>query len=414
MEEVRSQIEHFPWILSYDNVQIPFRVFSQRLDNQGEFGNGTAATVYINRKATPLPATANRNLQEKRREGLKNPLNMLDIMDLAAESYPRLQRHIVYQVLRFLLEAPEFNLATYRNKDSAVFEPPPPVNQLPTGRDSITLQYLLGTVDIPEASYEDHSRLIKEWFRQLDMDGLKTQEKIGLKKVIAWVGDQLTVDRLRNLFKFRAEDLNSFDRLDWMLLPFGWLHCEMAYENSFHKQYFGTSNGTGLKQAFDVLERKGLSTTSIKGTFHYNLREALFHIAEAHLHVEWLNVSGANNLAELRDRTPEELKALAETIVQHHASSEALDHMDSKPEHLHDAAKRQTIMWNRDVLQYIVFDQAIKRGDVGIMEDMLPVLLFRFVGGGNSNYSIEILELLQGLHREWPSEIWHVQSFDSL
>jgi hypothetical protein len=120
MEEVRSQIEHFPWILSYDNVQIPFCVFSQRLDNQGEFGNGTAATVYINRKATPLPSTANHNLQEKHREGQKNPLDMLDIMDLAAESHPRLQRHIVYQVLRFLLEAPEFNRATYRNKDSHI------------------------------------------------------------------------------------------------------------------------------------------------------------------------------------------------------------------------------------------------------------------------------------------------------
>lgn len=37
------------------------------------------------------------------------------------------------------------------------------------------------------------------------------QQKIGLEQVIAWAGDQLTIDRLRNLFKFRAEDLNSYD-----------------------------------------------------------------------------------------------------------------------------------------------------------------------------------------------------------
>jgi len=29
-------------------------------------------------------------------------------------------------------------------------------------------------------------------------------------------------------------------------------------------------------------------------------------------------------------------------------------------------------MWNCDILQYIVLDQAIKNGNVGIMEDMLP------------------------------------------
>jgi hypothetical protein len=36
---------------------------------------------------------------------------------------------------------------------------------------------------------------------------------------------------------------------------------------------------------------------------------------------------------------------------------------------------------------------------------MLPHLLFRFIGGRNSNYATEILELLQGLHREWTPEV---------
>lgn len=75
----------------------------------------------------------------------------------------------------------------------------------------MTLQYLLGTVNIPEASYEDNSRLVKEWLHQLRVEGAKMQKKIGLEQVIAWAGDQLTIDRLRNLFKFRAEDLNSYD-----------------------------------------------------------------------------------------------------------------------------------------------------------------------------------------------------------
>ena len=41
MAEVKGALadDKFPWYISYDNVNIPFRVFSQRLENQGEFGN---------------------------------------------------------------------------------------------------------------------------------------------------------------------------------------------------------------------------------------------------------------------------------------------------------------------------------------------------------------------------------------
>ena len=39
------------------------------------------------------------------------------------------------------------------------------------------------------------------------------------------------------------------------------------------------------------------------------------------------------------------------------------------------------------------------------MEDLLPTLLFRFMGGGNHKYATEILELLYKLDREWPKEL---------
>ena len=69
------------------------------------------------------------------------------------------------------------------------------------------------------------------------------------------------------------------------------------------------------------------------------------------------------------------------------------------------------MQWNRDALQYIVLDHTIHHGDVGLMEDMLPHLLFRFIGGQNSKYANEILELLQGLHREWPADVTSVLPF---
>ena len=39
------------------------------------------------------------------------------------------------------------------------------------------------------------------------------------------------------------------------------------------------------------------------------------------------------------------------------------------------------------------------------MEDFIPHMLFRFIGGSNSNYAIAALEVLQGLHREWSPDV---------
>ncbi|KAF8812627.1 hypothetical protein BYT27DRAFT_7220796 [Phlegmacium glaucopus] len=323
MAEVQAKIEQYPWLISYDNINISFRVFSQRLDNQGEFGNGTAGTIYIKRDAKLLP---------------------------------------------------DFDLKTYQHKKDDRLKAPAPVDQLPCGPEHITLQYLLGTVGIAEVSYEDNSRLINEWFNQLGWDTIAKRIKVSVKKIVAWVGDQLTMDRLRGLFKYCAEDLNSFQRLDFSLFVFGWLHLQMAFANSLHKQFLGTTQGRGLRQGFLLLEKKGLTKVQTKGPFHHDLKETLYHIAEAHLREDWLIVAGVEKLEELRDRTQDQLCKLAKRIVEQRASSQALNNLDAKPKIQHDEQLWQLVI------------------DVGLMEAMLPHLLFRFIGGGNGNYAGEILD----------------------
>ena len=66
-----------------------------------------------------------------------------------------------------------------------------------------------------------------------------------------------------------------------------------------------------------------------------------------------------------------------------------------KAKNKQDQQKCQTIMWNCDIMQHIVLDQAIKHSDVGLMEDMLLQLLFQFMGGRNSNYATEVVELFK-------------------
>lgn len=407
MAEVKGALadDKFPWYISYDNVNIPFRVFSQRLENQGEFGNGTAATVYVKPDGKPLSNHANQDLREKRAAGAQRPLTEMDITRLAMDSHHDIQEHVEYHVLRFLLDSPEFELKLYNQRHDPALLPPLPVNSLPTGQDHRTLQYLLGTINIAEASYEDNYRLVSEWFSQLGWDTTVKRMEVTLKKVVAWIGDQLTMSRLRGLFNFHAEDENSFERLDFSIFVFGWLHCQMAFANSLHKQYLGTDLGRGLKHAFNLLERKGLHKVQTKGPFYHDLDECLHHVAEAHIHEDWLKIGGVEKLSDLRQHTPEQLKQAAKVLVQKRASNEALNKINDTLEDHRDEQLYQIIMWNRDVLQYITLNHAVKQGDVGLMEKMLPHLFLRFVGGGNGNYAVEVLELLQALNREWPQEI---------
>ena len=410
MQEVTRLMQIYPWLISYDNINIPFRVFSQRLDNKDTFSSGVAATVYIKRQAHALSPEVCAQLQESRRIGSQNPITFLDIFKLSIQSYSRVKKFIVYHVLRFLLDSPEFQFQTYAHQDSPLLQPPTPVHALPHGPEHVTLQYLLGSINIPEVSYADNERVVEELLRQLGLaSGTAEEQKLALKKILAWIGDQMTVDRLRGLFKFRSQDINSFDRLDWMVLVFGWLHLQMAFANSLHKQYLGTAAGRGLMQAFILLKRKGLGSSATKGPFHHDLVEALYHVAEAHVRIDWLTVTKATCLEELRSWPPAKLLEYAHKLVDEHASSDAVNRMDTLPVDRQDEVQRQTILWNRDALHYITLDHAIKSGDVGLMEDMLPTLLFRFTGGGNLKYATEVLELLQGLHREWPLAVRYVK-----
>ncbi|KAH7921009.1 hypothetical protein BV22DRAFT_1132613 [Leucogyrophana mollusca] len=405
MARVRDQVQRLPFVISHDNLNIPFRVFSQRLDNQSHFDCGTAATVFFQPNAPTEVPLDNRAFQEYQAEGRKVPISITQIYDLEQAAAPHHHARDIYRVLQYLLQSPNFDFSAYSDPNHPAFTPPPPVKKLPSGPDYVTQQFMLGTVQIDEASYEGNDKLIGEILQQINLHSEEEKKKTRLKRVIVWAGDQLTVERLRGLFKFRAQDHNSYDRLDWMLPVFGWFHSQMAFANSLHKQYLGTNAGRGLMQAFSLLERKGLHTVQTRGPFHQNLHDAILHVAEAHFHACWKVVGGVEKLEELRNRDPTELLEMSRLIVKSLASSEAIEAIDQQPDDTRDHVFRHAALFLRDVLRYVDLNEAIKCGDIGVMEQTLPHLLFRFAGGNNSKYTIEVLELLQGLQHEWTPQV---------
>ncbi|KAK7007149.1 hypothetical protein R3P38DRAFT_2793024 [Favolaschia claudopus] len=331
-------------------------------------------------------------------------VHFAEVLYGSEEADDRMEEFTVDFVLHLLLDSPDF--ADYSHRSDPSFNHPPPVHQLPGGSENIIRGFVLETSTFEEASYDGTLNVMNDTFRQLLLNSAEEQKLTGIQRIIAWMGDQLTVERLRGLWKYRHEDHNSFDRMDYMIPVFGWFHLVMAFANSIHKQYLGNSAAIGsLRQAFDVLKRKGLITQSTKGPFWHNLDEALHHISEAHLRACWLDIGNIDSLAALKSKSPAELRQMAAQLIRKYASREALNRMEDMGIAERDGVYQQWTMFNMDVIPYLLLRKAIKAGDIGLIEDLLPILLFRFAGSGFPKYTIEILELLQGLRQEWPPDV---------
>ncbi|KAJ6586278.1 hypothetical protein DFH09DRAFT_910806 [Mycena vulgaris] len=401
MAEVRRIIDKLPWAVSHDNMNVALKAFSQRMNNQSHFISGCAYTVWILPLRAALPLDTNRILQVFRAANCLQVFDYAEVLYGNVEADARMQAFDEHYVLRVLLDLGDFH--DYPHRADTLFDAPDPVRQLEGGPENAVKGFILETSTHKEASYEGTLTVMGDTFQQLLLDCTDEQMRTVIERIIAWIGDQLTIERLRGLWKYRHEDHNSFDRLDYMIPIFGWFHLVMAFANSLHKQYLGVSSAIGsLRQAFDLLKRKGLISQSTKGPFWHHLDEALHHISEAHFRSSWLEVGNVATLAELKSKSPAELRQLAAKLIRKHASREALSEIDAMDPALRDDVYRQWAAFCMDVLPYLHLREAIKSGDIGKMEDLLPTLLFRFAGGGNPKYTIEMLELLQGLQREWP------------
>jgi hypothetical protein len=401
LREVKNQQVMFG---GHDNLNIAFKVQEQRLNNKSHFDSGTAATLYISKNPDiVLPNALAYRLQ--RHEGRTNPITYADILRLEIAAKPRIKKLALWHILTVLFDAPAFNFSTYDHRKHPAFARPTPWRQVSSDPRHKTVQYMLRTIHEEEASYSGTDRVLHIYEPEVDVNTPEERQHLGLNRLLVWVGDQLTVSRIRGLQQNRAGEANSYERLEHLLSIPGWFHTQMNLAVNTRQQHYGTKTTYGLAHAFEVLNRKGLHSPATQGIFHHTLEEAMYHVAIARLRDIWRLVGKSENLSELRSKSPEEIVALAENIYTNYASMGAVVALEDTTDNQRDDLLRNSVMFNRDILDYMILDEAISSGDTGTMEDFLPRLLFRFVGGKNSLYSIEILELIQGLHREWPNDV---------
>ena len=398
--------------LYHDNCNLPFEVFEQRLGSNRKFGSGTVGVVFvISHTLIPTPLY-NYDLRKGRRAGVDDVISAGFIFDLEAAAASKIYPFAVHYILSVLLDRPEFNFAEYEHRDDPRLQPPPPIQQLPCDP---ALWFMLHALPYDEASYEGTADIMRDYWNQLGIDNEKDRTKLGLESIVGWAGDQMTASRLRGYIKMMAHETNSFHRKDPILVAHGLFHDEIKFDHSLHDQYWGSHTGFGFAQASEKLQVKGVATASVKGPYHYSMERLILQVLAARILDTFmikLKVATVEQLCErLRHRSPDTLITLAQSIMSQYFSTSSLVWHDSMPSSEHDQVLNQNIMMNRDLLEYAITHKlAISRGDVGLVEALIPRRLLRYAGGGHTNYTVELLELLQGLHKEWGSDIRSVQS----
>ncbi|KAG8712321.1 hypothetical protein FRC09_019994 [Ceratobasidium sp. 395] len=395
-----------PCMVIYDNVRLPFPVKHQRLDSLTATDNGTAITLIPLRDTiTARNLLHNSDLWEQnqlrlftlyhqRRMSHLSDEDIFTLRDFTAE-----KQRTIDNIIGILFDAPELKQSLKRMHP--VLAKLPPVHQLPVGEENRTRQFMLETICQEEASYGGNLAVTEEIFRQLGYSEPEKHENWALRKRLPTVGDSLTLARLRMLQFMKAEDLTNLERLEHLLLVFGWLHLDMNLVNTTFYHHYGKARNTGLARDAKVSHRAGLTEpTKKKGPQYHILHEFMQHTTTARILGLWLWVSATETVEELakwvEHSEPETIYEAAETIWVQRASGRALQQFKDDPNLCN------TIALTRDLLLRHEVAVSTKTGDVGRMEATLPALLIFFSGAGCKNYARELAETLHWMRYEAP------------
>ncbi|KAF8593162.1 hypothetical protein BDV93DRAFT_395927, partial [Ceratobasidium sp. AG-I] len=413
MARATEVFEAQPCLLIHDNIRLPFPVKHQRGDHLTTTDNGTAMTMLPLRD--PVRAEQllrNPTLWREQKEKVtgmyqQNTMPHLKPQDLyAMPGFLSERERTISNVVGFLFDIPQVKQSK-QVKDSGkrhhkLLAEAPPVHQLPHGLEHRNRQYMLQSVPQEEATYGGNYALTKEAPRQLGIDSEEAQENWAANQKIPWVGDSLTVQRLRHLQRMKCEDLSTLERLEHIIPTFGWFHLDMNLVNSIFYHHYAEKSVSGLARDAAALRRAGLTKpTKKRGPQYHTGDEFLQHTTTARVRELWLWATKTESVEALVEwvemSSPEQIHSTAERIWSERASNRAIETYQEK-----DSNLCNTIALTRDLLLRHEVWSSIHCGDVGRMENTMPALLSFFLGAGANNYAKEVAEMLHWRLHEAP------------
>lgn len=184
----------------------------------------------------------------------------------------------------------------------------------------------------------------------------------------------------------RNGDREELENLAFIIRHFGLFHCKMAACRMIINEHWGTPNQQyegGLWWENRKLGRKPMVAgwKSKKSAPWAQAHELLQLSLPAHIVDAFRIHCGSSDLAQWAKRaTAADLRRVAETVRDELFSTHIVDDLRKLPDEQRDLTLENSVLYNRDVLLYYTFVDAIKRGDIGCVVNVLEVWAIEFRG----------------------------------
>lgn len=248
---------------------------------------------------------------------------------------------------------------------------------------------------------------------------LEITAEAGLEKLILVGGDQLLKDRVRAIMKQRESDVpgENFESIHAML---GMLHTMMNFAKLICKHHLGkmaTKDPSSLRFRNTML---GLERLDEKASNFWNTATLIRRCVKAFLMCLVVRQAGFTSLEAFQKSFAEDgsyvhaegevktLEGLVEKVCEMLAFTRVAT-MREEEEDKRDVVLENMLLFVRLGIQFIGMYDAMRRGDVGVMQGVLDCLTAQFIGGDHHKYATELMEISCGFKAEWSEELCRVR-----
>lgn len=200
------------------------------------------------------------------------------------------------------------------------------------------------------------------------------------------------------------QDVDTLKALQMFVQRFRLFHCKMAACRMIINEHWGKPNSPwpeGLYWENSVLDRKVMAAGwKNKKPAPFGPSKELLNLSLAAHVIDAVRIHCGEDDVKVwaASATIDDLRQVCEVILKELFSTIAVDKLRAMPEEDHDVRLENTILYNRNVLLYVIFVHAIKRGDIGCVINVLQVWAIQFRGTGSMpNYADIIFLTLRRL-----------------
>jgi hypothetical protein len=384
-EQVKDAVNKHDWYIVYDNINIANKHHHQRADKRDTFDNGTAATVILFSSDKDHAGTAPPVLFRPEKERLKPDAGLFFPNDFDLEVFHQVSvSHVSKAIVRSLSEGP-----------AALTIPIVSIKKLDINKTKL---FPLQTMRLDESTIAANLAVL-ERITQVGLQLSKNWFDNPKNTIVA--GDQMTVSRLLTLKIHRIVDADPYDSLAWVHPTPQLFHLAMNLCGTIFRNYFGCPRFPGTLSSFII----------ILGRRRLNKENPEFHATDELLRIvfEAMVQLLCKSLQKIGISDELDTTIFAETITKSFLGLPSPS-LFGLP---YTTANINALLFLRNVAVYIELSEAIKAGDIGRINHLLPIITLMMHGGGNTNYALELLRLLYGIRHLWTDE-WTTRVLSSM